>query len=110
MSDSPLSISRILNGAILALASSGEDPASTRAALNWLVQQKDSLRRWADQREEEIESQAARLVAREQDLDSREADVADHSRRWQTERLGYRQEIERLRARMGQSEPVGAAP
>ena len=72
-----------------------------------LVLQKQALKRWADRREEEIEAQAARLVAREQELDTQETETTDRARRWQTERLGYQQEIQRLRAR--RPEPAVAA-
>lgn len=74
-----------------------------------LAQQKDAVRRWSVQREEEIEAQAARLVAREQELDRQEAEMENEARRWQAERLGYCQEIQRLRAELRRREPATAS-
>lgn len=64
-----------------------------------LVQQKHELELWATKRREEIELQAARLVAREQELDRQEAEFKEQARKWQVEQLAYRAEIQRLQVR-----------
>jgi len=75
-----------------------------------LVQQKRKLDRWAARRQEDIQQQAARLVAREEELQSQGADLSNLARRWQTEQLGYQQEIRRLRGQLRQQEePVGVS-
>ena len=60
--------------------------------------------------QEDIQQQAARLVAREEELQSQGADLSNLARRWQTEQLGYQQEIRRLRGQLRQQEePVGVS-
>ncbi len=71
-----------------------------------LVEQKGSVEQWAVRRQEEVEAQAARLVAREQELDHQEAELESESIKWQTERLGYHQEIQHLKAELRRQQPV----
>ncbi len=65
-----------------------------------LVRQKRTFDAWAAQCREEVEQQAARLLARGEDLDRREADMGEYARRTQAEKLQLQQEIRRLRARL----------
>jgi hypothetical protein len=65
-----------------------------------LVRQKRSFDAWAAQCREEVEQQAARLLARGEDLDQREADMGEYARRAQAEKLELQQEIRRLRAKL----------
>jgi hypothetical protein len=62
-----------------------------------LLRQKEQFDGWIARRREETDKQAARLVAREAEFDRREAELKDRAERWQVERLGYQQEIRRLR-------------
>ena len=65
-----------------------------------LVRQKRNFDAWALQCREEVEQQAARLLARGEDLDRREADMGEYARRAQAEKLELQQEIRRLRAKL----------
>ncbi len=65
-----------------------------------LVRQKRNFDAWADQCREDVEQQAARLVARGEELDGREADMREYARRCQAEKLELQQEIRRLRAKL----------
>lgn len=69
-----------------------------------LVQQKTELQVWVREREATIEQQAARLVAREQELDSQQGQFQAVQQRWQEERQGYQQEIRRLLGRLRREE------
>jgi hypothetical protein len=69
-----------------------------------LVQQKAELQDWVRQREATIEQQAARLVAREQELDLQQEQFQSFEHRWQEERQGYQQEIRRLLSRLRREE------
>ncbi|MBN1910549.1 MAG: hypothetical protein JW818_12465, partial [Pirellulales bacterium] len=69
--------------------------------------QKERLAGWIATREQDIQDQAARLVAREQELDRQETTMRDHATQWQSERLGYQREIRRLRLAL-QRDPVAA--
>lgn len=73
-----------------------------------LVRAKEDWERWAARRQEEIDQQAQRLLAREQVLDRQETVFNDLARKWQAEQLGYQQEIRRLKAQVGQPEAVPA--
>lgn len=64
-----------------------------------LVLKKGEFEQWADGRQDEINRQAERLIAREQELDRQETLFTDLSRQWQSEQLGYQQEIRRLKSR-----------
>ncbi len=70
-----------------------------------LMVQKRDLDAWAGRRQEEIEQQAARLVAREQELEHQDAGFQQRSRQLQIEQLNYRREILSLRAQIQQSQP-----
>ncbi len=65
-----------------------------------LVRQKRSFDTWATACREEVEQQAARLEARGEELDRREADMAEYSRTVQAEKLELQQEIRRLRSKL----------
>ena len=64
-----------------------------------LVRQKHNFAAWALQCREEVEQQAARLLARGDDIDRREADLREYARRAQAEKLELQHEIRRLRAK-----------
>ncbi len=65
-----------------------------------LVRQKRNFDAWSAQCREEVEDQAARLLARGEDLDRREADMAEYARRLQAEKLELQHEIRHLRAKL----------
>ncbi len=65
-----------------------------------LVRQKRNFDAWAAQCREEVEQQAARLLARGEELDRREADMGEYARRTQAEKLELQQEIRRLRTKL----------
>ena len=67
--------------------------------------QREELSLWVAQRQTDIEEQASRLVAREQELDRQQAHHKQHEEAWGDERLGYQQEIRKLRAAMHTDEP-----
>jgi hypothetical protein len=71
-----------------------------------LSQQKRQFDQWAAVRQEEADKHAARLIAREQQLSAREAELQDRRHCWQAERLEYQHEIRRLQARL----PKDASP
>ncbi len=65
-----------------------------------LLKQKQDYEQWVAQRHDDSEQQAARLIAREEQLTAKEAEFADRDHHWQAERLGHLQEITRLRSRL----------
>ncbi len=65
-----------------------------------LVRQKRNFDAWAAECRDEVEQQSARLLAQGRELDQRDADMCEFSRRWQAERLDLQQEIRRLRLRL----------
>jgi septal ring factor EnvC (AmiA/AmiB activator) len=65
-----------------------------------LVGQKRNFDVWVAQCREEVEQQAARLLARGEDLDRREADMGEYARRTQAEKIQLQEEIRRLRAKL----------
>src|SRR5208283_6152529 len=65
-----------------------------------LIRQKRTFDAWAAECREEVEEQANRLLARGEDLDHREADMGEFSRRSQAEKLELQEEIHRLRAKL----------
>ena len=73
-----------------------------------LVRQKRTLEQWADKRQDEADRQAARLVAREEQLRQKEAELADRSHSWQAERLRYREEIRRLESQLSVRDEAAA--
>ena len=65
-----------------------------------LVRQKRSFDAWTGECREEVERQAARLQARGDELDRREADMGEYARAAQAEKLELQQETRRLRAKL----------
>jgi hypothetical protein len=65
-----------------------------------LAARKEQFERWAAVREQEAEQQAARLIAREQEVNDAESRLADRSRQWEIERGEYEREIRRLRLQL----------
>ena len=65
-----------------------------------LVEHRLRLERWAAQRQEECEKQAARLIAREEELRREETWLREQSRHWHAERAAFQRELRRLRARV----------
>jgi len=65
-----------------------------------LVRQKHEFQQWVAKRQEETDGQAARLIAREEQLRQKEVELTEQAHRWQAERLQYREEIRRLRSRL----------
>jgi len=63
-----------------------------------LLQRRDELQRWLDRRESDLEQQAARLIAREQELDSQQHRFELDEKKWHAERAEYRREIQQLLA------------
>ena len=53
---------------------------------------------WAERRHTDIESQAARLVSREQELDRQQQNYEQMESQWHIERTDYQAEIRRLLA------------
>ena len=74
-----------------------------------LTRQKVGLEQWATGRQQEVEQQAQRLVAREEELERQETTFNDRVRQWQGERLGYQQEIRRLKAQFATPDAAPAA-
>jgi septal ring factor EnvC (AmiA/AmiB activator) len=70
-----------------------------------LMVQKRDLDAWASRRQEEIQEQAARLVAREQELERQDAEFQQRSRESQIEQLDYRRQIFSLRMQLQKSPP-----
>jgi hypothetical protein len=69
---------------------------------------REAFQDWAKRRQADVEQQAARLVAREQQLDEQEVKFQDAALKWRDQQRGYQREIRRLLAELGQSAPVGA--
>jgi chromosome segregation ATPase len=66
--------------------------------LDALETQRQELAAWAERRQADIEGQAARLVAREQELDRQQQHYEQMESRWTIERADYQAEIRRLLA------------
>ena len=62
-----------------------------------LAGQRNELRAWASRRQSEIESQAAKLLDRERDLDRQDANHRQSEQTWMQTKDGLEQEIRRLR-------------
>jgi hypothetical protein len=60
--------------------------------------QRQELGAWAERRHSDIEDQAARLVAREQELDRQQQHYEQMESQWCIERTDYQAEIRRLLA------------
>jgi chromosome segregation ATPase len=63
-----------------------------------LETQRQELSEWAERRHAEIETQASRLVAREQELDRQQQHYEQMESQWHIERTDYQGEIRRLLA------------
>jgi hypothetical protein len=68
------------------------------AQFEGLESQRAELHSWAERRLADVEAQAARLVAREQELDRQQQHFEQLESRWQLERADYQTEIRRLLA------------
>ena len=66
--------------------------------LDALETQRHELQQWAQRRHEDIEHQASRLVAREQELDRQQQHYEQMESRWHLEQIEYQAEIRRLLA------------
>jgi hypothetical protein len=75
------------------LRDAGERLAEQMASLK---DQRRAFQAWADERQTAIERQAARLVAREQELDAQDGRFCQQERAWSEQRLAFRGEIRRL--------------
>ena len=69
-----------------------------------VVGQKRRFEQWATGCQEECQRAASRLVARERQLHQEEVQLSEQSQQWQTERIGYQQEIRRLRTALAERE------
>jgi hypothetical protein len=65
-----------------------------------LESQRQELQAWAERRHTDIEQQASRLVAREQELDRQQQYYEQMESRWHVERTEYQAEVRRLLATM----------
>ena len=74
-----------------------------------LVRQKSQIEQWSARRQEEIQQQAARLVAREQELQQQQTQFETTSQQWDVQRLRYEQVIRKLRRQATEPEPAVAA-
>lgn len=63
-----------------------------------LAADKRDLQDWFSRRQEEVERQAAMLVAREQELDRQQGEFERLQQLWQDERLEYQRQVRELRA------------
>jgi hypothetical protein len=70
--------------------------------LSRLKEDRRQFQKWAQRRQSDVEKQAARLVAREQQLDAQETKFQDAALRWRDEQRGYQRQIRRLLAQLGQ--------
>ena len=69
---------------------------------------REELQKWFERRNEEVEFQAARLVAREQELESQQAQNAAIREKWDQQRHDYEDEIRRLQAKLRKSNLAAA--
>jgi hypothetical protein len=63
-----------------------------------LVEQKRQFEQWAAACRDDCQQQAARLVAREQQLDDEKINVRQQLQRWQAERLRYQLDLRRMQS------------
>jgi chromosome segregation ATPase len=63
-----------------------------------LESKRHELHAWSERRIADVEAQAARLVAREQELDRQQQHYEHMESRWQTERSDFQAEVRRLLA------------
>ena len=66
----------------------------------------EEMENWAEGQRQAVEDQAARLVAREQELDRQQTYFEELELRWQEERHGYRQDIRQLLAKIRTFSPA----
>lgn len=89
------------------LAEQKEELRTIRAQLagqhEILIRQKEELEHWSARRQEEVRQQTQRLAARQQEVERQETLFNDLARQWQSEQLGYQQEIRRLRRQLCES-------
>ncbi|RIK74405.1 MAG: hypothetical protein DCC68_23120 [Planctomycetota bacterium] len=72
-----------------------------------IKEQRQAFESWAGERQTAIERQAARLVAREQELEAESARRRDQEHAWNEQRLAYRREIRRLLAELRSRDRAG---
>ena len=94
------------------IAQQGRELEQTRVEMSTqhaeLLRQRDELDAWLRKRQQEIEQQAARLVAREQELDRQDRHTAEQAMKWNEERQEYKVEIRRLLASLRRPEQMAA--
>jgi len=73
-----------------------------------LKAKRQELEQWVNHRHEEIEHQAARLVAREQELDRQEGLFRQQEKKWDQQRRNYEQQLRELMAQVRQVEVLPA--
>ena len=78
--------------------------------LSKLIEHKRQLEQWAAGRERDCESQASRLIAREEQLQREEDHLREQAKDWQAERLGFQQELRRWKANRFTRRRGNAAP
>jgi hypothetical protein len=71
-----------------------------------LLNQKQEFEHWTYVQREEAERQAARLIARERELEEMETSYAEQSQHWELDRREYEQEIRRLQLQIMPREDV----
>ncbi|MDC0935238.1 hypothetical protein OAS39_03050, partial [Pirellulales bacterium] len=69
----------------------------------------EDLQRWAQLREQDLEQQAARLVARERELDAQQRTFERREQQWRNERSDYQEEIQRLLGHLRRTDKMAAA-
>lgn len=76
-----------------------------------LTAEKKELRDWVEYRQQDIERQAAVLVAREQELDRQETETSRQQEQWEIERRNYQTEIRGLMTELRRGgEPARSKP
>ena len=74
-----------------------------------VLDQKRRFEQWASGCQEECQRTASRLVARERQLYQEETQLSEQSQQWQTERIGYQQEIRRLRTALAERDAAAVS-
>ena len=69
-----------------------------------LHHQRTNLQRWLERRNEEIEEQAARLVARELELDRQQTQLVEGREQWEMERERHQTEMKRVMQKLREVE------
>lgn len=78
--------------------------------LNKLIEHKRQFERWAAGRQQDCETQASRLVAREEQLQREEDYLREQAKHWRAERLGFQQELRQWKANRSTRRRGNAAP